>query len=133
MLLRLLGMLCTLCCDCCACCACYAAWLACACRRNECASAASDADKLCCTALLKTLQACHNAVKKAWARTTRTFGRTQRARRPSYRLRQSTGAPGSSVKGLALGAAEAGAEEVEEEEVCCVPPALVAAQHAMHT
>ncbi|EFN57871.1 hypothetical protein CHLNCDRAFT_141868 [Chlorella variabilis] len=42
------------------------------------------------------LKVCHNVVKKAWAKTTRTYSRKQRQRRPSYRLRQSTGAAASS-------------------------------------
>ena len=51
--------------------------------------------KPCVHALLhQRAQACHNAVKRAWAKTTRTYARGQRQRRPSYRLRQSFGAAG---------------------------------------
>ncbi len=39
----------------------------------------------------KWLQACHDVVRRAWAKTTRTYDRTQRQRRPTYRLRQSSG------------------------------------------
>ena len=61
-------------------------------------------------------QACHNAVKRAWARTTRTYTRQQKQRRrPSYRLRQSSGAPSR----------DGSAEEGEGDAA----PALVAARH----
>lgn len=68
------------------------------------------------------LKACHNAVKKAWARTTRTHSRQQRKRRPSYRLRQSTGAPSASRDASAA---------AEEGEGGVMQPALVAACHML--
>lgn len=37
-------------------------------------------------------QVCHKAAKNAWAQTTRTYGRSQRQRRPSYCLHRSSGA-----------------------------------------
>ena len=78
-------------------------------------------------------QVCHNAVKRAWERTTRTFSRKQRQRRPSYRLRQSTGVAGSGSRGGELEeqeeAAAAAAAEEEAMEAAAAPPALKAAQH----
>lgn len=81
-------------------------------------------------------QACHNVVKRAWDRTTRTFVRKQRQRRPSYRLRQSTGpAGGGSRAGAELeepedaNAVAAAAADEEGMELAAPPPALVAAQH----
>lgn len=61
------------------------------------------------------LQACHNAVRRAWAKTTRTYCRTQRQRRPSYRLRQSSGTGRGG--------------EREGGEDATAPPAVAAAQH----
>ena len=65
-------------------------------------------------------QVCHNVVKKAWAQTTRNNGRKQRQRRPSYCLRQSTGAAppfvGSSREG-SLAALEVAAAERETAAV----------------
>ena len=61
------------------------------------------------------LQACHNAVRRAWAKTTRTYCRTQRPRRPSYRLRQSSGTGRGG--------------EREGGEDATAPPAVAAAQH----
>jgi hypothetical protein len=34
------------------------------------------------------LQVCHKVVKKAWAKTTRTYTRKAQQRLPAYRLRQ---------------------------------------------
>lgn len=71
-------------------------------------------------------------VKKAWAKTTRTYSRKQRQRRPSYRLRQSTGAAvgGSRQAGEPATAGEAVAMLAEAVEMALLP-ALAAAQHAM--
>lgn len=76
-----------------------------------------------CLSVLKTLeprscmrlQACHNVVRRAWAKTTRTYDRTQRQRRPTYRLRQSSG----------MG--RAGEQECGKDAM--PPPAVAAAQH----
>ncbi|KAL4444376.1 hypothetical protein ABPG75_012113 [Micractinium tetrahymenae] len=65
------------------------------------------------------LKACHNAVRRAWAKTTRTYGRTQRQRRPGYRLRQSGGVGG--------GGEPEGGEPMGED--AAVPPAVAAARH----
>ncbi|KAL4420108.1 hypothetical protein ABPG77_000589 [Micractinium sp. CCAP 211/92] len=61
------------------------------------------------------LKACHNVVRRAWAKTTRTYDRTQRQRRPTYRLRQSSG----------MG--RAGEQECGKDAMA--PPAVAAAQH----
>lgn len=78
-------------------------------------------------------QACHTVVKRAWERTTRTFVRKQR--RPSYRLRQSTGASGGRARSACeMEEAEEGeaaaASDEEGMESAALPPAIVAAQHA---
>ena len=59
-------------------------------------------------------QVCHNVVKKAWAQATRTYSRKQRQRRPSYCLRQSTGAApagAGSSREASLAALDAAATE----------------------
>lgn len=76
-------------------------------------------------------QACHNAVKKAWAKTTRSFGRAKQQRRPSYRLRQSVGAASGGRGAEADAAGGDAAEEPAAAEAAALPPAVVAAQHAM--
>lgn len=67
-------------------------------------------------------QVCHNVVKKAWAKTTRTYGAKQQ-RRPSYRLRQSAGGCSDAAEAVAAVAAE------EKAQQRMMPPAVVAAQH----
>ena len=74
-------------------------------------------------------QECHNIVKRAWAKTTRTFNRTQQKRRPSYCLRQSSGAgrKGEGERCAAnMAAVAAAAAEVDGEGTELPPPA---AQH----
>lgn len=75
------------------------------------------------------LKACHAVVRKAWSRTTRTFGAQQRKRRPSYCLRQSTGGRSSSRGTSAV--AEEAAAAAEAEQAGAPPPAFAAARHAM--
>ncbi|PRW56701.1 kinesin K39 isoform B [Chlorella sorokiniana] len=75
------------------------------------------------------LKACHNVVKRAWERATRTFVRKQRQRRPSYRLRQSTGAAGGSRGGAEaeeLDEAAAAVDGEDMETAAAVLPALKA-------
>lgn len=75
---------------------------------------------------LLLMQACHKVVKQAWAKTTHTYGLKQRQRRPSYRLRQSSGAPSGSTRDCDM----APAEEVVMKGP---PPAWRAAQHSTRT
>lgn len=65
-------------------------------------------------------------MKRAWAKITRTYSRKQRQRRPSYRLRQSSGMGCGSERD----SSRAEAQPELEAGAPAVLPSVAAAQHA---